>query len=96
MSQTERGLTSEFGMGSGGSHALWPVTIHTTLGLFFKHFGGVYILLADSLIQIGRCIGYQVLAEAGIGMGKLILSFCIRLCWRGCGLVAMTLGSRIS
>jgi hypothetical protein len=24
--RTERGLTSEFGMGSGGSHALWPVT----------------------------------------------------------------------
>ena len=23
---TERGLTSEFGMGSGGSHALWPAT----------------------------------------------------------------------
>ncbi len=24
--ETERGLTSEFGMGSGGSHALWPAT----------------------------------------------------------------------
>ena len=23
---TERGLTSEFGMGSGGSRALWPAT----------------------------------------------------------------------
>ena len=44
MSQTERGLTSEFGMGSGGSHALWPVTNHTTKGLFFKRFGGTFIL----------------------------------------------------
>ena len=24
--ETEHGLTSEFGMGSGGSHALWPAT----------------------------------------------------------------------
>ena len=26
-------------MGSGGSHALWPVTNHITLRLYFKHFG---------------------------------------------------------
>ena len=34
-------------MGSGGSHALWPVTNHTTKGLFFKRFGGTYILELD-------------------------------------------------
>ena len=44
MSQTERGLTSEFGMGSGGSHALWPVTQLTATALLFKHIGGIYIL----------------------------------------------------
>ena len=31
-------------MGSGGSHALWPVTNHTTLRLYFKHFGIAHIL----------------------------------------------------
>ena len=26
--ETERGLTSEFGMGSGGSRALWPAALY--------------------------------------------------------------------
>jgi hypothetical protein len=29
--KTERGLTSEFGMGSGGARALWPATPQKTL-----------------------------------------------------------------
>ena len=28
---TERGLTSEFGMGSGGSHTLWPATFLSSI-----------------------------------------------------------------
>ncbi len=39
MSQTERGLTSEFGMGSGGSHALWPVTQLSSTAILFKRIG---------------------------------------------------------
>jgi hypothetical protein len=33
--ETERGLTSEFGMGSGGSHALWPATQLPCLTFWF-------------------------------------------------------------
>lgn len=33
MPETERGLTSEFGMGSGGSRALWPAALECG-GLF--------------------------------------------------------------
>lgn len=43
-------------MGSGGSHALWPVTNHTTKGLFFKRFGGTYILELDDPDELMRII----------------------------------------
>ena len=33
--ETERGLTSEFGMGSGGSHTLWPATSLSSILLLF-------------------------------------------------------------
>ncbi len=46
--ETERGLTSEFGMGSGGSHALWPATQLLCLSFGFLMFrlcsGNVYIV----------------------------------------------------
>ena len=46
--ETEHGLTSEFGMGSGGSHALWPATKLLCLTFGFLMFrlcsGNVYIV----------------------------------------------------
>ncbi len=52
-------------MGSGGSHALWPVTNLTSLGLLFKRFGGVYIPELDdpnvflwvvAAVYVGPCL----------------------------------------
>ncbi len=53
MSQTERGLTSEFGMGSGGSHALWPVTQLPSTAILFKRIGEleIYELHTPELIM---------------------------------------------
>ena len=42
---TERGLTSEFGMGSGGSHALWPATTLSKIKFLFINLSERIIFL---------------------------------------------------
>jgi hypothetical protein len=47
--ETEHGLTSEFGMGSGGSHALWPA-----IQLLCLTFGSLMFRLDSRNVYIGN------------------------------------------
>jgi hypothetical protein len=71
MSQTERGLTSEFGMGSGGSHALWPVTRLPSTAILFKRIGKPEILeLHDPKFVIREDVTvYPAYGRGELGLG---------------------------
>ncbi len=72
--ETERGLTSEFGMGSGGSHTLWPATQLTNLTFAFLMFR----------LLFKKCIYWEIVDCCGGGrsLATLYLLMGARKGWR--------------
>ncbi len=79
--ETERGLTSEFGMGSGGSRVLWPATdmvcgfwgFLSFCFVFFGVVGRLFYLVADMNVGLGwlKVIAWSVSFLFGGGVRVL-------------------------
>ena len=76
--ETEHGLTSEFGMGSGGTRALWPADLHLPVFLRYKLCFGLLCFACFAWFLFDKIV-YWGLGGVGFWMWEMV-------CFAGFGL----------